>query len=118
MSENQVMGYLSQNGLKWRRTKAFTPYSIDRRPQLPQGKRPQFPQWKKRPQLLPRRPTVPPRSALKWRRKEDTQEPKAEENATQQIVRNKDIASDSQETNGCKETDFQGNSGRSYYAQR
>ncbi|KAG8279533.1 hypothetical protein J6590_102972 [Homalodisca vitripennis] len=27
-----------------------------------------------------------------------------------QIVRNKDIASDSQETNGCKETDFQGNS--------
>ncbi|KAG8241021.1 hypothetical protein J6590_098706 [Homalodisca vitripennis] len=61
MSENQAAGYLSQNGLKWIRTKSFTPYSLDRRPQLPQGKRPKFPQW--RPQLLPRRPTFPPRSA-------------------------------------------------------
>ncbi|KAG8319081.1 hypothetical protein J6590_098942 [Homalodisca vitripennis] len=49
------------------RTKAFTPYTIDRRSHLPQGKKPQFP---------PRRPTVLSRSALKWRRKEDKQEHK------------------------------------------
>ncbi|KAG8321638.1 hypothetical protein J6590_043222 [Homalodisca vitripennis] len=193
MSENQAAGYLSQNGLKWRRctvtapaahrpeghrgivcfyiekhmlrphvdtvfecnilrhttklsshhpvstvTKTFTPYCLDRRPQLNQGKKPKFPQW--RPQLLPRkptfpprlaarnstipprsaprrptfpprsaprRPTVPPRSALKWRRKEEKQEHKAEENANQQTV--KKGTPDPQETKGSQETDCQDN---------
>ncbi|KAG8297453.1 hypothetical protein J6590_036244 [Homalodisca vitripennis] len=83
MSQHQFAGYLSKNGLKWTRTKpVYSPYSLDRRPQLSQGKRPHLSQWT-RPQLLPRKPQapIPPRAARKWRRKDES---KAEDDTSLQ----------------------------------
>ncbi|XP_046675063.1 uncharacterized protein LOC124363841 [Homalodisca vitripennis] len=85
MSQDQRKGYSSQDRRKWRRTKpSKSSYTIDRRPQPPQGKKSGIPQSRK-PQVLPRKrqEPLPSRSALKWQRKEE--ESKAKDDARKEL---------------------------------